>query len=185
MARVCCQHNGQSATFTALNASSQKDLLQRALQGTSVTSVEAHGTGTRLGDPIEVSALSLLDRVCVSGAKACLGHGEPNAGAAGLLSAMLSLSSTKPNGALRRLNPVVRVGSIVLPTEATLSSKGAVGVSSFGYSGIIAHAVLSGKLEVVPTKCRFADDRPVTNVPPHIVIPIRAPSTRRYMRALH
>ena len=161
MARVCCQHNGQSATFTALNASSQKDLLRRALQGTSVTSVEAHGTGTRLGDPIEVSALSLLDRVCVSGAKACLGHGEPNAGAAGLLSAMLSLSSTKPNGALRRLNPVVRVGTIALPTEATLSKKGAVGVSSFGYSGIIAHAVLSGKLEVVPTKVRFADDRPL------------------------
>jgi acyl carrier protein len=163
-------HNGQSATFTALNASSQKDLLRRALQGTSVTSVEAHGTGTRLGDPIEVSALSLLDRVCVSGAKSCLGHGEPNAGAAGLLSAMLSLSSIKPNGALRRLNPVVRVGSIVLPTEATLTKKGAVGVSSFGYSGIIAHAVLSGTLEVVPTKVRFADDRPLTQVPPQKLV---------------
>ena len=60
-----------------------------------------------------------------------------------MLSALLSLSDTKPNGALRRLNPVVRVGSIVLPTEATLAEKGAVGVSSFGYSGIIAHAVLS------------------------------------------
>ena len=102
------QHNGQSATFTALNASSQKDLLRRALRGTSVTSVEAHGTGTRLGDPIEVSALSLLDRVCVSGSKACLGHGEPNAGAAGLLAAMLSLSSIKPNGCLLYTSPSPR-----------------------------------------------------------------------------
>ena len=50
-------HNGQSATFTALNGSSQQHLLRLAgLVGTSI--VEAHGTGTSLGDPVEVGALA-------------------------------------------------------------------------------------------------------------------------------
>ncbi|KAJ1451142.1 beta-ketoacyl synthase, partial [Pelagophyceae sp. CCMP2097] len=47
------RHNGQSATFTALNASSQRKLLDAVLstRRASVVSVEAHGTGTGLGDP--------------------------------------------------------------------------------------------------------------------------------------
>ncbi len=57
-----CRHNGQSATFTALNASSQRELLAAALADArdggatgDVALCEAHGTGTALGDPIEVS----------------------------------------------------------------------------------------------------------------------------------
>ncbi|EGB04071.1 hypothetical protein AURANDRAFT_5943, partial [Aureococcus anophagefferens] len=46
----CCLHNGQSATFTALNGSSQRHLLRR-VGVTAICFVEAHGTGTSLGDP--------------------------------------------------------------------------------------------------------------------------------------
>ena len=75
----CNTNDPMRRHFTALNASSQKDLLQQALQGTTVTSVEAHGTGTKLGDPIEYRRyLCWIEHV--SGGKACLGHGEPNAG---------------------------------------------------------------------------------------------------------
>jgi len=166
------KHNGQSATFTALNASSQRDLLRRALVDAgspAIKSIEAHGTGTRLGDPIELAALSVLDKVTVSGAKACLGHGEPNAGAVGLCATILALCShAQPNGALRRLNPVVDLGAHLFPpTEAAPVGRGARGVSSFGYSGIIAHAVLRADAPVVPSEGlrRFKDDRPLCHVP--------------------
>ena len=60
--RVGVRHSSQSATFTALNASSQRELLAAALADArdggatgDVALCEAHGTGTALGDPIEVS----------------------------------------------------------------------------------------------------------------------------------
>lgn len=58
------RHNGQSATFTALNGLSQQLLIQAALADAAATAigvvVEAHGTGTSLGDPIEVSSISAV-----------------------------------------------------------------------------------------------------------------------------
>ncbi|KAH8098119.1 hypothetical protein JL720_1046 [Aureococcus anophagefferens] len=105
-----CAHNGQSATFTALNATPQRRLVGVPPGGArgparTLGAVEAHGTGTRLGDPIELGGLAAaLGRspgaVRVAGVKGCLGHGEPNAGGAGVLAALGALAGdSAPNGA--------------------------------------------------------------------------------------
>ena len=81
------KHNGQSASFTALNGSSQQSLLETTLynSGPSAAEVEvceAHGTGTALGDPIEAGAASLRAgnahnaavALCLAGIKANIGR---------------------------------------------------------------------------------------------------------------
>eukprot|EP00966_Prymnesium_polylepis_P263008 6074930-Prymnesium_polylepis.1 len=120
---------------------------------------EAHGTGTALGDPIEASAVAAAiatprsngTGVVVSSIKANLGHGESTAGATGLLKLALGLGRVQaaPNALLRLLNPHVgsslRSKGLRLSVQAVdLGSRGAQagGVSSFGYAGTIAHAVL-------------------------------------------
>eukprot|EP00966_Prymnesium_polylepis_P018634 428953-Prymnesium_polylepis.1 len=86
-----------------------------------------------------------------SGVKGSLGHGESTAGATGLLKLVLSLWCAQPvaNPQLRVLNPhigsALRSAKVVLPSQrAVLVSASAPvgGVSSFGYSGTIAHAAL-------------------------------------------
>jgi len=123
---------------------------------------EAHGTGTALGDPIEVGSFALavlrerhvgMGPLALSGMKANMGHSEAAAGLTGLVKLAVGLraSEAAPNAQLRLLNPRVGgalqgvKGQCALPTHASrladLPSL-AGGVSSFGYSGTIAHAVL-------------------------------------------
>ena len=123
--------------------------------------VETHGTATALGDPIEVGSLSaaVLSRrsavaaMAVGGIKANGGHAEPAAGMTGLVKLALGLraSEAAPNAQLQRLNPhlggalrgivgsafPIQAGGLPANEEAM-----AGGVSSFGYSGTICHAVL-------------------------------------------
>ena len=124
---------------------------------------EAHGTGTPLGDPIETGSLSAAvlaeqrpgDAVVCASIKANLGHGESTAGVSGLLRLALGLAhgETPPNAQLRALNPHVRSATrgkpSVMPCHVTRGSMAldaqqnrSGGVSSFGYSGTIAHALL-------------------------------------------
>mmetsp|Transcript_8285 Transcript_8285/g.12633 ORF Transcript_8285/g.12633 Transcript_8285/m.12633 type:complete len:2241 (-) Transcript_8285:2023-8745(-) len=152
---VRVQHNGQSATFTALNSSSQTRLIQETKGASSAIGVEAHGTGTRLGDPIELSGLAAVAARSsqklkrIAGIKAILGHTEPTAGAAGLLAACISLldDTAQANAALQVSNPVAGLSSqselrLTPLVEAAPLCGTTRGVSSFGYSGIIAHCAL-------------------------------------------
>jgi acyl transferase domain-containing protein len=163
------RQDGRSASLTALNGSAQRALLHAALAEAGVAAadlarLEAHGTGTALGDPIEAGALraALLQPrgeahapLAVGSVKANAGHAEPAAAMAGLLvlAAGLARGLAAPNAQLRRLN--VRVGEALrggaaraLPTgvAAMMGRREAGGlaggVSSFGYSGTIAHALL-------------------------------------------
>ena len=164
------RQDGRSASLTAPNGSAQRALLQAALAEAGVAAagvarLEAHGTGTALGDPIEAGALNaaLLQArsdahapLALGGVKANAGHAEPAAAMAGLLvlAAGLARGLAAPNAQLRRLN--VRVGEALrggaacaLPTGLAAMGRCeagglAGGVSSFGYSGTIAHALLQG-----------------------------------------
>ena len=87
----------------------------------------------------------------LSSLKANVGHGESAAGTSGLLNLALGLlaRTTSPNAQLRALNLHVgaaRQGAaLALPTQLAIlagAAAAAGGVSSFGYSGTIAHAVL-------------------------------------------
>ena len=162
------RQDGRSASLTAPNGQSQQRLLAAALvdAGTDVDELvlsEAHGTGTALGDPIEVRSLleAVLKRrtvgaLPVGGVKANIGHAEGAAGMTGLLRLALGLRQglAAPNAQLRVLNPHVSTtlhnAACALPVHAGRVMRcGAAGVSSFGYSGTIAHAVLQGREDAV------------------------------------
>ena len=120
---VSVAHDGQSASLMAPNGRAQVKLIKSAMVAAQVDSeqvgyFEAHGTGTKLGDPIEMNALSeTLNsiihqgdvRVPVGGVKANIGHSESTAGLAGLLKVMLvlQLNEAPPNAALKVLNPKI------------------------------------------------------------------------------
>ena len=159
---IAVQQDGKSASLTAPNGSAQKALLSTAMEDANATApqlchFEAHGTGTSLGDPIEAGSLGaavLRDQKptqtsTISSLKANAGHGETSAGLAGLFALVVGSRRPVPNAQLRSLNP--HVGSALQGTTCTLSVQvggiatmeaQAGGVSSFGYSGTIAHAVL-------------------------------------------
>ena len=150
------------------------------------SSVEAHGTGTALGDPIEARSLSAVvlsprDRhsgafrtdlaaataspLALAGVKASSGHAEPAAGLVGALKLVQQLvhCKTAPNALLRVLNS--HVGSAlhslpcVLPAQLSGGARATAtaAVSSLGYGGTIANAVLRASvpcLTFLPPACR-------------------------------
>ena len=158
--------DGKSASLTAPNGLSQQDLIKNALDDAgvspnSVSYLEAHGTGTKLGDPIETEALSAVycqhrgreSPLAVSSVKANIGHLEAAAGITGVLSAILALQTGQapPNAQLNLMNKKVMAASenlpMVFPTIAQPLHRVnghplLAGVSSFGYSGTIAHVIL-------------------------------------------
>ncbi len=155
------RQDGRSASLTAPNGRAQHGLLVAAQRDaeTSTDALalnEAHGTGTALGDPIEAGSLvaavlSNREKVLpVGSVKANVGHAEPAAGMTGLLKLALGVlaSKTMPNAQLRSLNAhvydILYSVTCALPAQLTClaGERNVGGVSSFGYSGTIAHAVL-------------------------------------------
>ena len=153
--------DGRSASLTAPNGQAQQRLLVAALAEANTSSDalslhEVHGTGTALGDTIEMGSLAaavLAARkapLTVAGVKASIGHAEPVAGMTGLLKLALGLhcGESAPNVQLRALNSLVssslRSVRCTLPVHiGTLPAGTRIGcVSSFGYNGTIANALL-------------------------------------------
>ena len=179
------RQDGKSASLTAPNGQAQARLLRAALADAEspaeyVAVIEAHGTGTALGDPIEAGSLkeavlawqAAMGPLAVGSVKANSGHGEPAAGIAGLVTLVLKMESVAAprNAQLHVMNPHVkdalRGAQFVMPCQLGRLRSQAQGepmlggVSSFGYSGTIAHAVLGAgaAADAPPTalkaKCR-------------------------------
>ncbi|HVR97270.1 MAG TPA: type I polyketide synthase, partial [Thermoanaerobaculia bacterium] len=160
---------GLKIGFTAPSEEGQTRVISEALSiaGIEVETlgyVEAHGTGTRLGDPIEVAALTaaLGSRTeargfCALGSvKTNLGHLDSAAGVAGLIKAVLalehrelppSLHFSAPNPEIDFAASPVYVNAALQPWKATDQPRRA-GVSSFGIGGTNAHVVLEEAPEV-------------------------------------
>ena len=169
------RHNAESANMVAPNGPAQEDLLRNALAvahvgATAVDYIEAHGTGTVLGDEIEMGALAKVfttGPVVMGAVKANVGHQEAGAGIIGLIKATLVLVHQIGPRNLRlhtlspRIENVAREnvfhfpdkyhGGVKLPCrEAARDAARVAGVSSFGYSGTIAHAVLEKPRVIAP-----------------------------------
>ncbi|GGV42313.1 non-ribosomal peptide synthetase [Streptomyces spectabilis] len=163
---------GDKAGFYAPGVRGQAEVIRKALDkaGTdpsTIRYVEAHGTGTRLGDPIEVAALTQAYRHYTARSQYCgigsvksnIGHLDAAAGIAGLIKVALAL---RHGEVPRTLHCDVSSSEIDwdespffvadrnLPLDGDEPAR--AGLSSFGIGGTNAHAVL----EQAPTGARAA-----------------------------
>jgi acyl transferase domain-containing protein len=154
-------HDGRSNGLTAPNGLAQEAVIRKALERggvlpEQVSYVEAHGTGTPLGDPIEAQALGAAfaapgrDALRIGSVKTNIGHTEAAAGIAGLIKVALALEAQRLPASIHYRTPNSNIDwrqlNLSVVTESTAWPRAAAprfaGVSSFGFSGTNAHAVL-------------------------------------------
>jgi acyl transferase domain-containing protein/short-subunit dehydrogenase len=161
--------NGSSAGITQPNAQAQQSLLQATLQQCGINPaelgyVEAHGTGTKSGDLAELMALkaAITDHrekpLLVGSIKTNMGHSEAASGIVSLIKTALCLRHrvippnlhwhSSPEG--MELDAVgIR---IPLQCEPWPEDAPFAGISSFGFGGTNAHAVIGP----APFRCYMA-----------------------------
>ena len=179
-------HNGRTNGLTAPNPRAQQSLARRAVDDAGadardVVYIEAHGTGTQLGDPIEVEALREAygagdTRCAIGSVKTNFGHQEAASGISGLLKALLVLEhgQVPPHLHFEALNPEIELAGtrFFVPTAGLAALPGTerdlAAVSSFGFGGANAHAVLAPPPP--PAAAAPADD------PARLVLPLSARS---------
>lgn len=185
-------HNGGGSGFTVPDSITQQRLMRAAIADAGVDPahigyIEAHGTGTSLGDPIEWSAMAAVygttpgrqKPLYTSTVKTNIGHLEAAAGIAGLIKTVLTLKHgiIPAHLHLHDPNPHIAwsVGSMEVPLSRQDWEENAharlAAVSSFGFSGTNAHAILEavppvalpspGEEESVSTLLTFSAHTPV------------------------
>lgn len=139
-------------------ASIHEALLVGDIDPHTVSFIEAHGTGTRLGDPIEVAALTQaygtgtaeIEPYCALGSvKSNIGHLDTAAGIASLIKAILALENRQLPATLHyeSPNPAIDFASTPFYVNSELKEWDApaprrAGVSSLGVGGTNAHVIL-------------------------------------------
>jgi len=146
-------------------------IIKSGVDPSTITYIEAHGTGTNLGDPVEIKGLKkafqklyqesgkeFSGKPCcgVGSVKTNIGHLEAASGIAGLLKIILSIKNNKLPASLhmKRLNPLIDledspfyIVNKTIPWVRLIDEQGneiprRAGISSFGYGGANAHAVI-------------------------------------------
>jgi acyl transferase domain-containing protein len=156
--------DGRSNGFTAPNVIAQEKLLKTALADADLSPedigfIEAHGTGTKIGDPIEVEAISKVYKpyktkenpLLLGSVKTNLGHLEAAAGMAGMMKAVLALQHNQipKNLHFKTPNELIHWDSLPLKVATTMQPfSGHIGVSGFGLTGTNGHIILGKAPEV-------------------------------------
>ncbi|MEG8281370.1 SDR family NAD(P)-dependent oxidoreductase, partial [Streptomyces sp. AHA2] len=155
-------HGGRGSALPVPRSEAQAAVVRAALDDAGlapadISLIETHGTATRLGDPIEIAALTEVfgddpdrDGPCHLGAvKGNIGHLEPAAGLAGLVKALLCLrhGEIPPVAGFEKPSSHLDLssGPFEIPTEPrpwTSPGPRRFGVSSFGMGGTNAHVVV-------------------------------------------
>jgi acyl transferase domain-containing protein/thioesterase domain-containing protein len=165
--------------FSAPSAAGQTEVIlaaqaQAEVDAGTIGLIEAHGTATKLGDPIEVSALTEAFRhstprtgFCALGSvKTNIGHLGAAAGIAGLIKAVLALEHRQipPSLHFDRPNPLIDFDSspFRVPTALEEWPEGEhprrAAVSAFGIGGTNAHVILEEAPPTAPAAPRPPED---------------------------
>lgn len=178
-------HGGKANALTAPNPNAQSQLIyqvytQAGISPNSVSYFESHGTGTPLGDPIEIDAINnAFARVdsasgnqkhcSIASVKSNIGHLEAAAGVAGVLKILLAFSHQKLPATLNysKVNPYLDLSNSCLEIldrnkdwpQGSHEVPRRASVSSFGFGGVNAHAILEEYIsDVVPVTGDSLDD---------------------------
>ncbi|MFE6286675.1 SDR family NAD(P)-dependent oxidoreductase [Streptomyces sp. NPDC057877] len=161
---VGVNHGGRAGSVTAPSPARQTELLhatwaRAGIDPADIGYLEAHGTGTALGDPIEVEGATSAFRrhtdrtafCAIGSAKAHLGHAEGAAGLVGVVKTVLQMRHRtipampdyrEPNPDCHFDGTPLYVNTEPVPWEAPQGRPRLAGVSSFGFGGSYAHAVI-------------------------------------------
>ena len=153
--------DGKGQAIYAPSAKGQVKALERAYQSAGVSPrsiglLEAHGTGTKVGDGVELDALTQVYRKVEADAAWCslgsvksqIGHTKAAAGAAGLIKAVMALHHKVLPPTLKILRPHPRLLAspfLVSPVARPWVSGDAprrAAVSAFGFGGSNYHCVV-------------------------------------------
>ncbi|MEO3928558.1 amino acid adenylation domain-containing protein [Micromonosporaceae bacterium B7E4] len=189
-------------SYTAPSVDAQAAAVAGALEFAGVPAdtigyVETHGTGTRLGDPIEVNALTqafrqFTDRrqFCAIGSvKTNIGHLDVAAGVAGLIKTALALHHRRLPPSLHYTAPNPDIDFAGSPFYVNTSSREwtadgplRAGVSSFGIGGTNAHVVL----EEAPAEAAAPAGPAVPERPYHVLaLSAKSETALRRLAARH
>lgn len=198
---VAVNQDGHSNGLTAPNPAAQAAMLRKARDDASERPcyVEAHGTGTRLGDPIELEALSrvygdITSPVDTASVKSNLGHSECAAAGTSLIK-LFALARNSPQLPIslhvRKLNTVVDWASLGVRIVTTpcffldgAKSRRVLGCSGFGFAGTNAHAIF---LESGRIRCDRQDEGTAQAASGSFILESHSPkalaaTARRWMR---
>ncbi len=156
--------DGKTNGITAPSAPSQTALelevyRKYGINPANISYIEAHGTGTKLGDPIEITALTdsfgkyTQDKqFCAIGSvKTNIGHALPAAGVAGLIKVLMCLKYKKlvPSLHLKKENEHINfkdspfyVNTVLCDWKCESGRLRQAAISSFGFSGTNSHIVV-------------------------------------------
>ena len=164
--------------YLAPSVDGQCEVINEALgvagvAASDITYVETHGTGTKVGDPIEVKALTQAFCESTQGKGYCaigsvktnIGHLDTAAGVAGLIKTALALRQRQipPSLHFRKPNPLIDFGNSPFYVNTALMEWNAArgprraGVTSLGIGGTNAHVVLE---EAPPVQKQAAPQKP-------------------------
>lgn len=160
--------DGTSIGLTAPNPSAQEEVILRAWKEAGVNPeeisyIEAHGTGTKLGDPIEIEAISRAFRkftdkkqFCAVGSiKTNVGHLDYAAGIIGLVKSVMALKHkeipplanfTMGNQKINFVESPVYISDRLSKWDMSIEPR-RCGVSAFGMSGTNCHIILEEFLQ--------------------------------------
>jgi 3-oxoacyl-(acyl-carrier-protein) synthase/methionine synthase II (cobalamin-independent)/thioredoxin reductase/acyl carrier protein len=153
-------HNGFSPLLTVPSSTAQEVLIRESLadanlQTHEIDYLECHGTGTKIGDPLEVSALTRVfsHPMYIGSIKANVGHLESGAGIVGLIKSILVLNKQVIFPCVfDKLNTNLDMQTLIANKMPIIDKDiRNIGVSSFGFGGSNAHIILSlsqGKKQV-------------------------------------
>ncbi len=189
--------DGKTNGITAPSVNSQialeREIYSRYnIDPASISYVEAHGTGTKLGDPIELEALSTvfsektdtLNYCAIGSVKSNIGHTSGAAGVASLQKVLLCMKNKilVPTLNVEKENRIFdfkkspfyisREKKAWLVTESDKNKLRRAAISSFGFSGTNAHLVV----EEYPQEKSLGEPATV-NKSTTVMIPLSARTT--------